>query len=129
MMFKQRDRQQKEAEMRGKKRGEVGGMQKLPMGAKTKKAFSLYLVLVLMLTMGGTTVFAAGDPIAVVNNLSDFIFGLIRAIGMILLGFGIVQIGLSLKSHDPSQRANGFLTLAGGVVITFAKEILTLIAG
>ena len=37
--------------------------------------------------------------------------------------------GLSLKSHDPSQRANGFLTLAGGVVITFAKEILTLITG
>lgn len=104
-------------------------MQKLPMGEKTKKAFGVYLALVLMLTMGGTTVFAAGDPIAVVNNLSDFIFGLIRAIGMILLGFGIVQIGLSLKSHDPSQRANGFLTLAGGVVITFAKEILTLIAG
>ena len=73
--------------------------------------------------------FAAGDPIQVVNNLSDFIFGLIRAVGMILLGFGIVQIGLSLKSHDPSQRANGFLTLAGGVVITFAKEILTLITG
>ena len=46
-----------------------------------------------------------------------------------LLGFGVVQIGLSLKSHDPSQRANGFLTLAGGVVITFAKEILTLITG
>lgn len=104
-------------------------MQKLPMGAKTKKAFGVYLMLVLMVTMGGTTVFAAGDPIAVVNNLSEFIFGLIRAIGMILLGFGIVQIGLSLKSHDPSQRANGFLTLAGGVVITFAKEILNLIAG
>ena len=53
----------------------------------------------------------------------------VRAVGMIMLGFGIVQIGLSLKSHDPSQRANGFLTLAGGVVITFAKEILTLITG
>jgi hypothetical protein len=48
---------------------------------------------------------------------------------MILLGFGIVQVGLSLKSHDPSQRANGFLTLAGGVIITFAKEILNLITG
>ena len=75
------------------------------------------------------TAFAANDPIAVVNNLSDFIFGLVRAVGMIMLGFGIVQIGLSLKSHDPSQRANGFLTLAGGVIITFAKEILTLITG
>lgn len=63
----------------------------------------------------------------VINNLSTFIFSLIRAIGLILLGFGVVQVGLSLKSHDPSQRANGFLTLAGGVIITFAKEILDLI--
>lgn len=76
-----------------------------------------------------STAFAADDPLQVVNNLSEFIFGLIRAIGMILLAFGIVQVGLSLKSHDPSQRANGFLTLAGGIIITFAKEILGLITG
>ena len=71
----------------------------------------------------------ADDPLAAINNLSTFIFAAIKAIGLILLGFGIVQIGLSLKSHDPSQRAQGFLTLAGGVVITFAKEILSLITG
>ena len=52
---------------------------------------------------------------------------LIRAVGLILLGWGIVQVGLSLQSHDPSQRSQGFLTLAGGLVITFAKEILDLI--
>ena len=75
------------------------------------------------------TAFAADDPLEVVNNLSEFIFGLIRAVGLILLGWGIVQVGLSLQSHDPSQRSNGFLTLAGGIVITFAKEILTLITG
>lgn len=102
---------------------------KLSMDKRTQKRFMLYVATVLMLTLGTTTAFAADDPLAVVNNLSEFIFGLIRAIGMILLGFGIVQIGLSLKSHDPSQRANGFLTLAGGVIITFAKEILTLITG
>lgn len=73
--------------------------------------------------------YADGDPITVVNNLSSFIFGLIRAVGIILLGWGIVQVGLSLQSHDPSQRSNGFLTLAGGIVITFAKEILDLIVG
>lgn len=105
---------------------------KLRMTGRVKKGFRRYCVAVLAVTMVlGTsmTAFAANDPIAVVNNLSDFIFGLIRAVGMILLGFGVVQIGLSLKSHDPSQRANGFLTLAGGVIITFAKEILTLITG
>lgn len=79
--------------------------------------------------VSGNVVLAADDPLAVVNNLSNFIFGLIRAVGMIILGFSVVQIGLSIKSHDPSQRANGFLTLAGGVVITFAKEILNMITG
>lgn len=99
----------------------------MPMGRKQKKWMSLYMALVLTVTVGATTAFAAGDPLAVINNLSTFIFSLIRAIGLILLGFGVVQVGLSLKSHDPSQRANGFLTLAGGVIITFAKEILDLI--
>ena len=99
----------------------------MPMGRKQKKWMSHYMALVLTVTVGATTAFAAGDPLSVINNLSTFIFSLIRAIGLILLGFGVVQVGLSLKSHDPSQRANGFLTLAGGVIITFAKEILDLI--
>lgn len=47
-----------------------------------------------MLCCCTTTAFAASDPLTVINNLSDFIFGLIRAVGMILLGFGVVQIGL-----------------------------------
>lgn len=112
-----------------KRRNEKKETKKLPMSRRGKRMMAVYAALVLMMTAGAVTVLAADDPLTVVNNLSDFIFGLIRAIGMILLGFGIVQIGLSLKSHDPSQRANGFLTLAGGVVITFAKEILTLITG
>lgn len=105
---------------------------KTPLTGKARKGFKFYVGLILCLTMIfslGVTVFAAGDPVAVVNNLSTFIFGLIRAVGMILLGFGVVQVGLSLKSHDPSQRANGFLTVAGGIIITFAKEILDLIVG
>ena len=85
--------------------------------------------LVLALTVMVVPAFAADDPLTVVNNLSEFIFSLIRAIGLILLGFGVLQLGLSLKSHDPSQRANGMLTIAGGIVITFTKEILTLITG
>ena len=99
----------------------------LRMNGVQKRFFASYAVMVFMMIWCTTPVLAAGDPLAVVDNLSDFIFSLIRAIGLILLGFGVVQIGLSLKSHDPSQRANGFLTLAGGVIITFAKEILDLI--
>ena len=49
--------------------------------------------------------------------------------GLILLGYGILQVGLSFQSHDPSQRSNGILTIAGGIVVTFTKEILNLITG
>ena len=104
-----------------------------PKGRKAFRSFAVITLAVCMLLSMTVPAFAApetgGDPISVVNNLSSFIFGLIRAVGIILLGWGIVQVGMSFSSHDPTQRSNGFLTLAGGVVITFAKEILNLIMG
>jgi hypothetical protein len=110
--------------------GDTKATKPFPIGKKTRIALAIYAALVIVFAVCKLTVFAATtDPLAAVNNLSTFIFGLIRAIGLILLAFGIVQIGLSLKSHDPSQRANGFLTFAGGIVITFTKEILTMITG
>ena len=117
------------------KRSKPKPTNRLPMTGDVRRGFKFYCamcVTLVMLCSLAMPVFASettNDPLTVINNLSDFVFGLIRAVGMITLGFGIVQVGLSLKSHDPSQRANGFLTLAGGVVITFAREILNLITG
>ena len=91
-----------------------------------RKAKLILMALAVMMTTLTGTVFAA-DPLGTINSLSDFIFSAIKAIGFILLGFGVVQIGLSLKSHDASQRANGFLTFFGGVIIAFAKDILDMI--
>ena len=93
------------------------------------KGLLIMVYVVLLNILQASQVFATDDPLAVINNLSTFMFGIIRAIGMIMLGWGIVQVGLALKSHDASQRANGFLTVAGGVIITFAKEILAIITG
>lgn len=98
------------------------------MNRSQKCRFAIVAMLMLLLVIS-VPALATDDPLQVVENLSEFIFGLIRAIGIILLAFGIVQVGMSLKSHDPSQRANGFLTLAGGIIITFAREILNLITG
>ena len=66
----------------------------MKLSPKARRVFYVYCVLVVMLTLLCGTAYATDDPIAVVNNLSDFIFALIRAVGMILLGFGIVQAGL-----------------------------------
>ena len=97
------------------------------MSKKLHKGLIIGAVTALLLALFTMGAFAAADPVQAVNNLSDFVFKVIKAIGLIILAMGIVQLGLSLKSHDPSQRANGFLTVAGGIVIAFAKEILDLI--
>ena len=77
--------------------------------------FRIYSAMVITLNVVALPVLADNDPLTVVNNFSDFMFGMVRALGMILLGFGIVQVGLSLKSHDPSQRcySHKILTLDG----------------
>ena len=120
--------------MKKSKRPIINGGRAERLEEKAKRGFRTYAAAIACIFLVGsvaTTAFAAAanDPLTVVNNLSTFIFGLIRAVGLILLGWGIVQVGLSLQSHDPSQRSNGFLTLAGGIIITFAKEILNLITG
>lgn len=92
-----------------------------------KNYFIAALTAALMLAFAPFALAEGTDPLAAINNLSDFVFSAIKAIGIILLGWGVVQIGMSLQSHDPSQRSSGFLTFFGGLMIAFAKEILELI--
>lgn len=95
---------------------------------KSRRLMGLWVALVLCAAVLPTEAFASGgDPLGVVNNLSDFVFAAIRAVGIIILGWGVVQVGMSVQSHDASQRTQGFLCLFGGLLITFAKEILSLI--
>ena len=91
-----------------------------------KRIHRILSILTLLAALFIPTALAA-DPITTINNLSTFIFGLIKAVGIILVAWGVVQVGLSIQSHDASQRSQGFLTLAGGIVIFFAQEILTTI--
>lgn len=95
----------------------------------TKVIMKTLSSVVILFVLQASRVFATDDPLAVINNLKNFMYQIIGAIGAILLLWGIVQVGMAIKSHDPSQRANGFMTLAGGVIIAFAKQILELILG
>lgn len=97
---------------------------------QTRRARRLYFTSALAVALcAALTVpaFAASDPLTIVNNLSDFIFSCIKAIGVIILGWGIVQLGMSIQSHDASQRSQGVLCVFGGLIIAFSKEILSAI--
>ena len=98
---------------------------------RNRRARRLYgsavMLLILCAALTVPALAAGSDPLTIVNNLSDFIFSIIKALGIIILGWGIVQVGMSFQSHDASQRTQGFLCLFGGLMIAFAKEILGVI--
>ena len=77
-------------------------IKKNAMPPKARKFMKVWICLVLMLLMVSVcavTAFAAeDDPVEVVNNLSDFMFGIVRAVGMIMLGFAVVQCSLSNRT-------------------------------
>lgn len=101
------------------------------LGKRSKRV--LFQCLCLILCLSGTTVSAfatqATDPVAAVNNFSDFLFSFIRLAGILIAAWGVVQVGLSFQTHDATQRSQGILTAFGGIIIMFTKEIINMITG
>lgn len=74
-------------------------------------------------------VYAANDPLTVINNLTDLVYNVVKAIGTIFICFGIVQFGTSFKSHDPAQKIEGAMSIVGGILMFFAKTIINSLVG
>ena len=66
---------------------------------------------------------------AMFDNLIGFVSGIARVIGIALVIFGVGSFGIALANHDPGQRAQGLMALAGGVVVFFAPNIITFLQG
>ena len=103
-------------------------------GKRTNKEKSIVkrcrvAALLLIMTVIFTVPAYATGPVEAINNLANIMYGVVKAVGAIVLLWGIVQVGISIQSHDPSHRSQGFLSVAGGLILFFAKEILSLIAG
>lgn len=84
-------------------------------------------VMIAVPVMASETTAEDGDPLKVIGNLNDLIFGFIRLVGVAFAGFGIFQIATSIPSHDSGQRAMGIACCGGAILMIFAKEILSVI--
>lgn len=92
-----------------------------------KRIFALILTVALVM-LTPIMAFAADDDdsgtVKALEGLKDFVVNVVKVVGGIICIFGVFQIGTSFPAHDPTQRAMGFLTLAGGIIICFADAIL-----
>ena len=76
-----------------------------------RKGMVFYIAIVLMSTIGTGAAFAASDPLSVIDNLSTFIFSLIRALGLILTGLGSCRWGFHSNHMIRVKEQMDFLPL------------------
>lgn len=87
----------------------------------------LYVTLVLTALLAIPAFAADGDADALgaLDSLNNLIFGFVKAIGIGFAAFGVMQLGMSISSHDTSQRITGLACVGGGALMFFAKSILS----
>ena len=78
-----------------------------PITRRLRRGFALYAVAALACCLA-TPVLAAGDPLAVIDNLNTFIFSIIRAVGLILLGWALCRWASRCKTMTRASAARGF---------------------
>ena len=69
------------------------------------------------------------DPVTYINNFYTIMCSVLTAIGAIILLWAIVQFALSLKGHDPGQRASALIGIGAGILLICAPWIVKAIAG
>jgi hypothetical protein len=98
----------------------------------TKRAFVLFVGAMAMLSMASAGAVCATDAssaTAPLDRLTDILFSVVASIGIIALIFGIVQLALAFKGHDPQQKMQAVLSIVGGILLISIKAIVIIIKG
>lgn len=68
-------------------------------------------------------IYAAGDPTAGVNKLTQLIVSIVSAVGVAILVWSAVNLGLAIKRRDPASASEGILGVAAGLLIAGAPYV------
>ena len=77
----------------------------------------------LLVTKIPMPIYAAGDPTAGVNKLTQLITSIVSAIGLAILIWSAVNLGLAIKRRDPAATTEGILGVVGGLIIAGAPYV------
>ena len=69
------------------------------------------------------------DVIGPINRLATILFAVLRAVGIIVLGYNIFQLVTAVRSHDPSQRSNALIGVVAGIVLILVEPLVYYIIG
>lgn len=98
--------------------------------SRLKRTAVIALVMMALLSMFAVNAFAADINTGVaevdesLNAFNTILIGIVKFIGTGIMIFGGVRFGMSFQSNDPSQRSQGVMAMAAGVIVFFVPEII-----
>lgn len=91
-----------------------------------RRTVTLIVTVLLIFTVTIIPVFAEGDGVTdSLTKFNNLMFSIVRLLGIAACIWGIVEFAMSMQSHDGGQKTRGITIFAAGLIVVFAKEILT----
>jgi hypothetical protein len=87
---------------------------------------------ILMLATVSGIVLADGDSSSVtgpLDRLTNLLYDIVAGLGVIALIFGILQLALAFKTHDPQQKLAAAIGIVAGIILIAIRGIVALIRG
>lgn len=69
------------------------------------------------------------DPLTLMNNAKDYLFGLLSLAGFIILGISVFQLAMSFKSEDGTAKAKAILGIAAGALMAGVGIVVNVLTG
>ena len=91
----------------------------------TRKTIAVMAIVFILLGILSVVAFAETDAETALKKTDELMFSFVRLIGIAVCIWGVVEIGKGISTHDGGSRVVGFSIFAGGLIIAFAKQILT----
>ncbi len=94
---------------------------------KVRRAVSILMTALFILSTCILPVFAAdgNEAINSFTKIIDLVFLFVRLVGIVFTVWGMVEFATAWQAHDGAGRIRGITLVASGLLIVFAKEILT----
>lgn len=93
---------------------------------KWNKKITLILLICVLLLAIPCPVYAADAIVGKITNFSDLLKGIVQAVGVVILIFGIMTFGAGWLGHDTTQQWSGLRVIIGGLFMTGVGLLLTL---
>lgn len=97
---------------------------------KIRRAVAIFITALFILSTCILPAFAADSGTGVEDSFKkaiDLFVGIVKIAGFGLSIWGLVEFGIAWNAHDGAGKLRGFQILAAGLIIFFAKEILSFI--